>query len=76
MSKVIIWDTKENSDERYTVLAGHKAFVFGESAQEDPKNITVISGSEVDVPFMDSRYERIPATGLPKPLVEAVLKRG
>jgi hypothetical protein len=77
MNDIIVWDNGDinDKDERYTLLYGgvKRAFIFGESAIEDPRNVYPIVG--IDIQDMDKRYKRISVTDLPATLIEAIKKR-
>lgn len=76
MNDVIVYDAGKDADKRYTILyGGMKAFIVGEDAVEDHRNIEVVSRQEVDVPWMDKNYKRIPSTNLPESLIAAIRKR-
>jgi hypothetical protein len=78
MNDIIVWDNGEENDTtgRYTLLyGGMSAFIFGENAKEDHRNVEKISKAEVDIQDMDKRYKRISHTILPVALIEAIKKR-
>lgn len=58
-AEIKIWDSGSDSDDRYTILCGNKAFIFGNSALEDARNMEVISSSEINVEWMDSNYKKV-----------------
>lgn len=69
MNEMIIWDT---GDGEYTIVSGGmNAFVVGV-----PAEITRISRSEIDMPWMDKQYKRVQSSDLPSALVEAIKWKG
>jgi len=78
MNDIIVWDNEDvnDTDARYTLLYGKMyAFIFGENAKEDHRNVEKISRNEIDIQDMDKRYKRILSTDLPATLIEAIKKR-
>jgi hypothetical protein len=80
MNDIIVWDNcnEMDKDARYTLLYGNSAFIFGETAKEDHRNIEKISKLEVNREWMDdprSPFKKILSTDLPATLIEAIKKR-
>jgi len=77
IAEIKIWDSGSNSDDRYTILCGNKAFIFGNSALEDARNMEVISGSEINIEWMDANYKKtdISSINITKEIAQAIKSR-
>ncbi len=53
------WDSGVNDDGKYTIMLGQKAFIFGKNANEDIRNVEVISSIEIDQKWMDKNYKKV-----------------
>ena len=76
ISDIIIWDTGEDKvNERYHVLFNDIAFILGEDAIIDTRNIQYSSVYEIDRPWMDKKYQRVSLSDLPEPLARIIKER-
>lgn len=74
-AEIKIWDSGCDNDDRYTILCGNKAFIFGNSALEDSRNIEVVSKNEIDIQWMDTNYKSSSLVSIPSEILRAIKKR-
>jgi len=71
-AEIKIWDSGCDKDDRYTILCGNKAFIFGDSALEDNRNIEVVSKNEIDIGWMDMNYKSSSLSSIDHNILKAI----